>query len=314
MLETPMFGVHHPPEGRDWIHMKKAVQLVEDSGYDLFTVTDHFMNMVNPEGQHNHPMEAWTLLAALAAETKKIRLGPMVSCYGYRRPTVLAKMATTVDIISGGRLIFGIGAGWHEVEFKGYMGKFPRTSRRLTGLKETIEITKGMFTNERFSYEGKLNTIKDVLNSPQPIQKPIPIMIGGGGEKRTLRYAARYADISHFFISDVKSLKHKLTVLKGHCARAGTDFERIVKGTFFWVALGSEKEIDEKIKKRAEKYNLPIEPMKKRARPGVVSGHTNEVADRLKELFDEGLGLVTLLFIDLHDIPIFATEVINQLR
>lgn len=106
-----MFGVHHLPEGRDWNHMKNAAQLVEDSGYDLFTVTDHFMNMANPEGQHNHPLEAWTLLAALAAETRKIRLAPLVSCYGYRRPTVLAKMATTVDIISGGRLIFGIGAG-----------------------------------------------------------------------------------------------------------------------------------------------------------------------------------------------------------
>jgi len=89
MFETPMFGVHHQPEGRDWNHMKEAVLLVEDSGYDLFTVTDHFMNMANPEGQHNHPLEAWTLLAALAAETKKIRLSPLVSCYGYRKPTVL---------------------------------------------------------------------------------------------------------------------------------------------------------------------------------------------------------------------------------
>ena len=109
--------------------MKKAVHLVEDSGYDLFTVTDHFMNMADPEGQYNHPLEAWTLLAALAAETSNIRLSPLVSCYGYRRPTVLAKMATTVDIISGGRLIFGIGGGWHEAEFKGFMGKFPSGPR-----------------------------------------------------------------------------------------------------------------------------------------------------------------------------------------
>jgi F420-dependent oxidoreductase-like protein len=312
MFETPMFGVHRPPEGMDWNHMKNVAQLVEDSGYDLFTVTDHFMNMGNPEGQYNHPLEAWTLLAALATETNKIRLSPLVSCYGYRRPTVLAKMATTVDIISGGRLIFGIGAGWHEAEFKGYMDKFPRVSRRMTGLKETIEIAKGMFTHERFSYEGKLNTVKDVLNSPQPIQRPIPIMVGGGGEKRTLRYAARYADISHFFISDVKSLKHKLAVLKGHCERSGTDFERIVKGTTFRVALGTEKEIDEKIKKRAEEYHLPIEPMKKRL--GAGSGTPNDIADRFKELFDKGLGLITLVFIDLHDIPIFANEVMKQLK
>ena len=176
-----MFGVHHQPEGRDWVHMKNAVHLVEDNGFDLFTVTDHLMNMANPEGPYNHPLEAWTLLAALAAETKKIRLAPLVSCYGYRRPTVLVKMATTVDIISGGRLVFGIGAGWHEAEFKGYIGKFPSVARRLIGLKETIEIARGMFTNERFSYKGRLYKIENVLNSPQPVQKPVPIMVGGGG-------------------------------------------------------------------------------------------------------------------------------------
>jgi F420-dependent oxidoreductase-like protein len=312
MFKTPMFGVHHQPEGRDWFHMKKAVHLIEDSGYDLFTVTDHFMNMADPEGPYNHPLEAWTLLAALAAETSKIRLSPLVSCYGYRRPTVLAKMATTVDIISGGRLIFGIGAGWHEAEFKGFMGKFPSGPRRLTGLKETIEIAKGMFTHERFSYQGKIFDVDNVLNSPQPIQKPVPIMVGGGGEQRTLRYAAKYADISHFFIADVEQLKHKLKILKRHCEREGTNYDRIVKGTTFRVALGSQKEIDEKIKKRAEEYHLPLEPMKNRL--GAGAGKPSKVADRFKELFDNGLGLVTLSFIDMADIPVFAEEVISQFR
>jgi F420-dependent oxidoreductase-like protein len=312
MLKTPMFGVHHQPEGRDWNHMKKAVHLVEDNGYDLFTVTDHFMNMTNPDGQYNHPLEAWTLLAALAAETTKIRLSPLVSCYGYRRPTVLAKMATTVDIISHGRLIFGIGAGWHEAEFKGYMGRFPTPGKRLTGLKETIEIAKGMFTNERFSYTGKHYKVDNVLNSPQPVQKPIPIMVGGGGESRTLRYAAKYADISHFFISDLKSLQHKLGVLRRHCKREGTDYDRIIKGTTFRVALGSDQEIEQKIQRRADEYHLPSEPMRNRL--GAGAGKPEEVADRFKELFDNGLGLVTLSFIDINDIPVFAREVIPQLR
>ncbi|TRO53017.1 TIGR03560 family F420-dependent LLM class oxidoreductase [Candidatus Bathyarchaeota archaeon] len=312
MFKTPMFGVHHQPEGRDWNHMKKAVHLVEDSGFDLFTVTDHFMNMADPEGPYNHPLEAWTLLAALAAETSKIRLSPLVSCYGYRRPTVLAKMATTVDIISGGRLIFGIGGGWHEAEFKGFMGKYPSGPRRLTGLKETIEIAKGMFTHERFSYDGKLYKVDNVLNSPQPIQKPIPIMVGGGGEQRTMRYAARYADISHFFINNLDQLKHKLQILKKHCKREGTDYDRIVKGTTFRVVLGSEKEINAKIEKRAKEYHLPVEPMKNRL--GLGAGKPSDVADRFKELFDNGLGLVTLSFIDMDDIPVFAEEVISQFR
>lgn len=117
-----------------------------------------------------------------------------------------------------------------------------------------------MFTHESFSYQGKLFKVDNVLNSPQPIQKPIPIMVGGGGEKRTLRYATKYADISHFFIADVEQLKHKLKILKRHCEREGTDYDRITKGTTFRVVLGSQKEIDEKIKKRAEEYHLPVEP------------------------------------------------------
>jgi F420-dependent oxidoreductase-like protein len=307
-----MFGVHHQPEGRDWKHMREAVHLVEDNGYDLFTVTDHFMNMADPEGTRNHPLEAWTLLAALAAETSKIRLGPLVSCYGYRRPTVHAKMATTVDIISDGRLIFGIGAGWHEAEFNGFMGDFPSIPRRLTGLKETVEIAIGMFSNERFSYNGKVYKVDNVLNKPQPIQKHVPIMIGGGGEKRTMRYAARYGDISHFFVSDIKSLKHKLEILKGHCKREKTDYDVIVKGTTFRVALGSQKEIMEKIEKRAREYGLPVEPMKRRL--GTASGQPSKVADNLKEFFDNGLGLVTLSFIDNEDIPLFAKEVIPEVK
>jgi F420-dependent oxidoreductase-like protein len=312
MLDTPMFGVHYPPEGKDWNHMKDVVHMVEDNGYDLFTVTDHFMNMADPEGDSNHPLEAWTLLAALGAETDRIRLGPLVSCYAYRRPTVLAKMATTVDVISGGRLIFGIGAGWHEAEFKGFMGAYPKPSVRLKRLEETVEIVKGMFSNESFSFDGRYYKVHDVLNSPQPAQNEIPIMVGGGGEKKTLRIAAKYADISHFFVSDADSLRHKLDVLRRHCRRERTEFDRIIKATTFRVALGSESEINEKVKRKAEESNQSTEAV--RTRLGPLSGESDEVADRLKEFFDNGLGLVTLSFLDLVDVPLFAEEVISEFR
>ncbi|MFH0749200.1 MAG: LLM class flavin-dependent oxidoreductase [Candidatus Bathyarchaeota archaeon] len=114
MLNDIWFGVHVPPEGKNFDEIKAICKTVEDSGFDLFTMTDHFMNMRNPNGQEGHPLECWTTLAALASVTKKVKLGPLVSCYGYRRPTVLAKMATTVDIISNGRLVLGIGAGSME--------------------------------------------------------------------------------------------------------------------------------------------------------------------------------------------------------
>lgn len=307
-----MFGVHHQPEGRLFAEMKSAAILVEESGFDLFSVTDHFMNMQNPDGLNNHPLEAWTLLGGLAAVTSKVKLSTLVSCYGYRRPTVLAKMATTVDIISGGRLIFGIGAGWHEAEFNGFMGKFPSVGRRLTGLKETLEVCIGMFNNERFSYDGRLYKVDNVLNKPQPVQKPVPIMVGGGGEKRTLRYAAKYADISHFFVGNVEGLKHKIGVLEKHCERLGRDPDEIMKGTTFRVILGSEKEIEEKLAKRSGVTGIPMDALKRRL--GAGAGEPDDVADRFKEFVDGGLGLFTCSFFDTEDISVFGKEVIPQLR
>ena len=156
MARDVWFGVHLPPEGRTFEYMRKACTDVEANGYDLFTMTDHFMNMANPRGVGGHPLECWTTLAALAAVTRRIRLGPLVGCYAYRLPTVLAKMATTVDVISDGRLVLGLGAGWHEDEFYGFMGGFPPVPERMRGLRETLEICTGMLGQERFSFEEKL--------------------------------------------------------------------------------------------------------------------------------------------------------------
>lgn len=311
-VETPIFGVHMPPEGRGFDEMKRLAQLVEEAGFDLFSTTDHLMNMRNPNGPANHPLECWTLLAGLSAATSKIMLAPLVACYGYRRPTVLAKMATTVDIISGGRLIFGIGAGWHEAEFNGFMGGFPGVGERLTGLKETLEICIGMFNNERFSYSGKLYTVNNVLNSPLPIQKPLPVMVGGGGEKRTLRYAAKYADISHFFARDMETLEHKLDVIKKHCKNVGREYGDIIKSTGMVIMFGTEKEIKEKLAARSKQTGVPVQQMSQRLGDGV--GEPDEVAEKLKAYIKAGLGLITTSYYETEDIRTFAKEVIPQLK
>ena len=186
MSDDIWFGIHAPPEGKTFDDMKFIARTVEEAGFNLLTMTDHFMHMRDPNGPSNHPLECWTTLAGLAAVTNKIKLGPLVTCYAYRLPTVLAKMATTVDIISNGRLILGLGAGnsmMNEVEFKGFLGRFPDTPERLRGLRETAEICKQMLSNERSSYHGKIYQVDNVLNLPQPIQKPVPLLIGGRGEK-----------------------------------------------------------------------------------------------------------------------------------
>ena len=196
MSDNIRFGIHVGTEGWNFEKVKNFCIEAETLGFDFFTDMDHLMNQWDPQGEG--PLECWTTLAGLPAVTNKIKLGPLVSCYGYHRPTMLAKMATTIDIISNGRLIFGLGAGWHETEFKGFTGRFPSTRERMRGLEESLEICKSMFSNEWTTYHGRIYEVDNVQNKPQPVQRHIPIMVGGAGEKRTLRIAAKHADISHF--------------------------------------------------------------------------------------------------------------------
>jgi alkanesulfonate monooxygenase SsuD/methylene tetrahydromethanopterin reductase-like flavin-dependent oxidoreductase (luciferase family) len=186
---------------------------------------------------------------------------------------------------------------------------------RLTGLKETLEICTGMFNNERFSYNGELFQVDNVLNNPQPIQKPLPVMVGGGGEKRTLRYAAKYADISHFWVSDLNSLKHKLNVIQKHCEAIGRENDDIVKGTGLNIIFGIKKEIEEKLEISSRLTGMPVHQMKQRLRGRPHgAGTPQEVADRLKEYIEEGIGFITTNYYHYDDIRTFAREVIPELR
>lgn len=313
-MKDVVFGVHFPPEGRDFEEMKSLCLAVEELGFDLFTISDHFMNMAQPDRSDKHPLECWATLAGLAAVTSKIRLGPLVSCYYYRRPTVLAKMATTVDIISNGRLIFGIGAGWHEQEFKGFMGQFPPVKERMTGLEETVQICKSMFANERTSFPGRLYHVDDALNSPPPVQKPIPIMVGGGGELRTLRIAAKHADISHLaFNPSLEVLDQKLVVLRKHCKVVRRDFDDIKKGISVAPIVGfSDAEVEAKIRLRAEKAGMTLDEYSKRLGP--VRGTPEQCIQQMNKYIDKGVSLFTLSFLNLDDAKLFAEEIARKLR
>jgi len=313
-LKDVIFGVMASVEGRDFEELKKFCLGVEGLGFDLFTIPDHFMNMGHPDGPDKHPLECWTTLAGLAATTSKIRLGPLVSCYGYRRPTVLAKMATTVDIISNGRLIFGIGAGWHQKEFEGFMGRFPSVGKRMTGLEETIQICTSMFKNERTSFKGKMYHVENVLNSPLPVQRPPPIMVGGGGEKKTLRIAAKYADISHFAFNPSEDvLDRKLSALKRHCRDVKRDFDEIKKGISVFPILGfTEKEVEDKIRKRAQRRGMPLDEYRKRLGP--VSGTPDQCIQAMRSYMDKGVSLFAIGLQDIESAKLFAEEIMRKLR
>jgi len=223
-----MFGVHLPPEGLTFAQMREACLAAEIQGYDLFTITDHLYPM-RPSSA-GYPLESWTTLAGLASLTERIKLGPLVSCVGYRNPALLGKIATTVDIISNGRLILGIGAGWHEAEFKAYFGRFPTVKEREDALEGTARILRSML-HRREATSSKRYHVENLINLPSPVQKAIPIMVGGSGEKRTLRTAARYGDISHFFADSTEEVERKIGVLKEHCKRCGRDFSEITLAT-----------------------------------------------------------------------------------
>ncbi len=234
---APLFGYHIanfsfpgvPPEGL-FDHVAKVTECAESAGFDLVTVMDHFYQ-IRGIGPETEPMlEAYTTLGALAARTSQARLGTLVTGVTYRNPALLAKTVTTLDVISKGRAILGIGAAWNEDEHIGYGFEFPPVPERMDRLDEALRIMKAMFTEERPSFEGRYYRIERALNSPRPIQPGGPkIMVGGAGEQRTLRLAARYADITHWFVTTVEDFKHKSEVLARHCEAEGRDPSTITR-------------------------------------------------------------------------------------
>ncbi|MEW6476644.1 MAG: LLM class F420-dependent oxidoreductase [Actinomycetota bacterium] len=206
----------------------------ESNGFDSVWVMDHLyqIEMVGPK--EDAMLEGYTLLAALAARTQRASLGTMVTGVTYRNPALLAKIVTTLDVVSSGRAILGIGAAWNEDEHAGYGYDFPSAKERLDRLEEALQINRAMFTEPTPSFEGRYYRISNVLNNPKPIRGRIPVLIGGGGEKRTLRLVARYGDACNLF-GDPDTVRHKLDVLERHCADVGRDPAEITKTVLLTV-------------------------------------------------------------------------------
>jgi F420-dependent oxidoreductase-like protein len=228
---TPWFGLHLPsytfndtPPERTFERVVEMATAAEAAGFDLVTVMDHFYQ-IRGVGPETEPMlEAYSTLAALSQRTSRVRLGTLVTGVTYRNPAILAKTVTTLDVLSGGRAILGIGAAWNEDEHAGYGVEFPSVRERMDRLDEALTICRAMFTEDRPSFEGKHYRIDRALNSPRPTQPGGPkIIVGGGGEQRTLKIAAKHADMTHWFPLGIEVLKHKREVLERHCVDIGRD-------------------------------------------------------------------------------------------
>jgi F420-dependent oxidoreductase-like protein len=185
---------------------------------------DHLYQIAGVGAGDEPMLEGWSVLNALARETKRVRLGTQVSGVTYRNPAMLAKMATTLDVISGGRAMLGVGAAWNEDEHRGYGYEFPPVKERMDRLDEALTIIKAMFTEERPSFTGTHYRIDNVLNSPRPLQHGgPPVMVGGVGEQRTLRIAAKHADMTHWFALGLDALRRNTEILAGYCGEIGRD-------------------------------------------------------------------------------------------
>ncbi|HEY5170573.1 MAG TPA: LLM class F420-dependent oxidoreductase [Acidimicrobiia bacterium] len=199
----------------------------EESGFSSVWVMDHFWQLPALGGPDEPILEAYTLLGALAARTERVQLGTLVTGVTYRNPALLAKMVTTLDVISHGRAILGIGAAWYDVEHAGYGFEFPGAGERLDRLEEAVQICRGMFGDTRPSFEGRYYQTDDARNVPKPIRPGgPPIMIGGSGEKRTLRLVAQYADMCNVS-GGPDTVRHKLDVMRAHCTDVGRDPSQI---------------------------------------------------------------------------------------
>ena len=222
-LQMPSFTFPDTPNERMFERISETAIAAEEAGFDSFWVMDHY-HQIRSVGPETDPMlEAYTLLGAVAARTRRIRLGALVTGVTYRNPAFLAKVATTLDVVSAGRAILGIGAAWNDVESRAYGYDWPSTAERFERLEDALRICRGMFTQERTTFRGTRHRVDGALNVPQPVQPGGPrVLIGGNGERKTLRLAAMYADLWNGF-GDPTTIRRKLDVLGRHCADVGRD-------------------------------------------------------------------------------------------
>jgi F420-dependent oxidoreductase-like protein len=304
-----------------WATMLGIAQLAdaEDSPYESIWVFDHFHTVPVPTQEATH--EAWTLMAAFAAATDRVRLGQMCTCMAYRNPAYLAKVAATVDVISGGRAEMGIGAGWYEHEWRAYGYGFPKAGDRLGMLDEGVEIMHQLWTQGTATLDGKHYQVDGAICQPLPLQDGgVPLWIAGGGEKKTLRIAAKYANYTNFD-GTPEVFQRKSEILAEHCRELGTDYEAITRSANYNVILGeTEKDVQDRIawtKDHLLRSGVPEDIAEARVRDfanGLLVGTPEVVAERLTQVSKLGMNYAIVNFAevayDRSTLTLFTEKVI----
>jgi F420-dependent oxidoreductase-like protein len=310
-----------------WQAMSAVARLAEAGPWESIWVFDHFHTVPLPTDQATH--EAWTLMAAFAASTSRVRLGQMCTCMAYRNPMYLAKVAATVDLISGGRAEMGIGAGWYEHEWRAYGYGFPTGGERLAMLDEGVQIMKAAWADGAASFEGRHYQVDGAICQPKPLQRNasgqsyIPVWIAGGGERKTLRIAAQYADYTNFDGTPA-TFRQKSQILAEHCRSVGRDYERIVRSANYNVVIGRDAaEVTGRLAATADRLRpyLPADRLESNLemlRTGPLVGPPEQLVETLKGLESDGMTYAITSFVeaayDTSGIRLFVDEVIPALR
>jgi F420-dependent oxidoreductase-like protein len=303
-----------------WRTLLDVARHADAGPWESVWVYDHFHTVPQPTEEATH--EAWSLMAALGAATERVRLGQMCTCMGYRNPAYLAKVAATIDVISGGRVEMGIGGGWYEHEWRAYGYGFPRAGERLAMLDEGVQIMRQMWTEGRATLNGKHYEVDGAICQPRPLQEGgIPLWIAGGGEKKTLRIAAEHAAYTNFDGSP-EGFAHKSEVLAGHCRDIGRDFDEITRSANYNVVIGeTERDVEDKLEWIRAHYSKVVpdraDQVVEQFRSGPAVGTPDKVAETLGRLRDAGMTYAICFFADAaydrSSIELFEREVVPAL-
>jgi F420-dependent oxidoreductase-like protein len=277
------FGVHSGPQHTSFDEYRDRWLHCEELGYDWVSAFDHFLPI---HSDSTGPMfEGTSMLAAMAAHTSRVRCGMLVLGVTYRHPAVVANIAATIDHVSGGRLEMGMGAAWYELEHDQYGIPFPRIGMRMDMLDEACRILRSLWTQETTTFEGRHYQLKDARMEPKPVQQHLPLVIGGSGERRTLRIVAQHGDIWNTFYGDIDEYRHKLDVLAGHCADVGRDPAAVRKSLTFRAILDEDEQ--EAQERARELYG---DPPPERLQKMLIVGTPEQCVERLGAYADLGVG------------------------
>lgn len=309
------------PAADQWATMRGLAQAADAGPWESIWVYDHFHTVPVPTDEATH--EAWSLMAAFAASTDRVRLGQMCTCMGYRNPAYLAKVAATIDIICGGRVEMGIGGGWYEHEWRAYGYGFPGAGDRLGMLDEGVQIMRQLWTEGTATLAGKHYQVDGAIGRPLPLQHGgIPLWIAGGGERKTLRIAAKYANYTNFDATP-ETFRRKSEILAQHCKDVGTDFGAITRSSNYNVVIGeTAHDVADKLAWVQAHYKplIPAEALdryKEMYATGPLVGTPEQIIERLIEHREMGMTYMIGNFVDAAydrgSFELFASKVIPEL-